>query len=124
MKIQPKIRVAILDLYEGQPNQGMRCLREILQQYGEDHGLDLQHDEFEVRLGHKVPDLSYDVYISSGGPGSPLESKSSEWERHYFDWLASLEKYNGSRAGAAKHVLFICHSFQLACRYFEIAGIT
>jgi len=23
-----------------------------------------------------------------------------------------------------KHVLFICHSFQLACRYFEIAGIT
>jgi homoserine O-succinyltransferase len=136
MNSQPKIRVAILDLYEGQPNQGMRCLREILKRYGSDHGLDLQHDEFEVRLEHQVPDLSYDIYISSGGPGSPLESKNSEWEDHYFRWLAGLERYNqapdpsvaspgtSGQTPRKKHVLFICHSFQLACRYFELAGIT
>jgi len=36
-----KIRVAILDLYEGQANQGMRCIREILNQFGEVNNLDL-----------------------------------------------------------------------------------
>lgn len=66
------VRVAILDMYEGVANQGMRCLREILNQYGEASDLDLQWDEFEVRLQKMVPDLSYDIYISSGGPGSPL----------------------------------------------------
>jgi GMP synthase-like glutamine amidotransferase len=120
-----KIRVAILDLYEGQPNQGMRCLRDLLTQYGETHGLDLSRDEFEVRLENKVPDLSYDLYLSSGGPGSPLESENSRWENHYFDWLGQVEQYNRSAPAAAKkHILFICHSFQLACRHYSIAQVT
>jgi len=89
---------------------------------GRINGLDLRTNEFEVRLGHKVPDLSYDVY-SPARDRKPLESKSSEWERHYFDWLASLENI-WEQGRAAKHVLFICHSFPAACRYFEIAGIT
>ena len=67
------IRVAILDLYEGFANQGMRCIREILNQFGENNNINLSFDEFEVRLENKVPDLSYDIYISSGGPGSPLD---------------------------------------------------
>ena len=75
-----KIRVAILDLYEGQPNQGMRCIRELLDQYGSDHNIDVVYNEFEVRIRQEVPDLSYDIYISSGGPGSPLDSMGSEWE--------------------------------------------
>ncbi len=44
------IRVAILDLYEGHANQGMRCIREILNQFGEANNLDLSWDEFDVRL--------------------------------------------------------------------------
>ena len=65
------VRIAILDLYEGQANQGMRCIRQIIQEWGEFHGREVSWDEFEVRLENKVPDLSYDIYISSGGPGSP-----------------------------------------------------
>src|SRR5882762_2462874 len=69
------IRVAILDLYEGFANQGMRCIREILNQFGENNNIDLSFHEFEVRLEKQVPDLSYDIYISSGGPGSPIDSE-------------------------------------------------
>ncbi|HEX9509358.1 MAG TPA: GMP synthase [Puia sp.] len=117
MDSKRKIRVAILDLYEGQPNQGMRCIREILGEYGAAQGLDLQTDEFEVRIEKKVPDLSYDIYISSGGPGSPLDSVNSEWEKVYFRWLRGVED-------ARKQVLFICHSFQLVCRHYAIAHVT
>ena len=125
MDSQKPIRVAILDLYEGQANQGMRCIRALLSDYGHAHGLNLQFDEFEVRLQHHVPDLSYDIYISSGGPGSPLDSEKSEWEAAYWRWLSAVEAYNADPAtDQPKQVLFICHSFQLVCRHYSLAKVT
>src|ERR1700742_1864932 len=125
MDSQKNVRVAILDLYEGQANQGMRCIRELLADYGQTHGLNLQYDEFEVRLKHQVPDPSYDIYIYSGGPGSPLDSEGSQWEAAYWRWLAAIEAYNADpTTGQPKQVLFICHSFQLACRHYGIAKVT
>lgn len=119
------IRIAILDLYEGQANQGMRCLRQIIQDWSEFHGINMPLEEFEVRLQNKVPDLTYDIYISSGGPGSPLESEGSEWEKAYFNWLQSVEAYNADPAHSnKKHIFFICHSFQLICRHYRIGNIS
>jgi len=118
------MRVAILDLYEGFTNQGMRCIREILNQFGESNHVEVTFDEFEVRLKHQVPDLSYDVYLSSGGPGSPLESEGSDWEKVYFNWLSSIERWNNNEAEIQKkQVFFICHSFQLVCRHYKVAEV-
>ena len=117
------LRVAILDLYQGVDNQGMRCIREILNQYGEINNIDLVWDEFEVRLEQQIPDLSYDIYISTGGPGSPLESEGSEWEKSYFNWLSTVEKWNEEEHPNKKFVFFICHSFQLVCRHWNLATV-
>jgi GMP synthase-like glutamine amidotransferase len=118
------MKIALLDLYEGFANQGMRCIREIVHQFGEQTGDDVQLDEFDVRLHNQVPDLSYDIYISSGGPGSPLESKGSEWEKHYFNWFHSLEQWNASGTTyPKKHAFFICHSFQLICRHYQVGNV-
>jgi homoserine O-succinyltransferase/O-acetyltransferase len=123
--IQAGIRVAILDMYEGFANQGMRCIREILNQFSEAHHIDLEWDEFEVRVEKQVPDLSYDIYISSGGPGSPLESEGSDWEKVYFSWFKKIEQYNNNPAHVhKKQVFFICHSFQLICRHYNIAKVS
>ena len=118
-----KIKIAILDLYEGQPNQGMRCIREILTAYSEANKLELVWDEFDVRLKKEAPDMSYDIFISSGGPGNPLESRYTEWEEKYFKWLNEVERWNDNPDNEQKkYILFICHSFQLACRHYN-AGI-
>ncbi len=118
------IRIAILDLYDGFPNQGMRCIRELVNDFAEHAPIDVEWDEFEIRKEENLPDLSYDVYISSGGPGSPLDSKDSSWENKFFNWIKSVEKYNNKVENRIKKkVFFICHSFQLACRYFEIAQV-
>lgn len=123
MREKNTLKVAILDLYEGVENQGMRCIREILNQYAEEHGIDLIRNEFEVRLAQQIPDLSYDIYISSGGPGSPLETEQ-EWEKKYFGWMNELAEYNKNPLNTVKkNALFICHSFQLACRYFRVAEV-
>jgi homoserine O-succinyltransferase len=125
MREKHTIRIAILNLYEGQANQGMRCIRTIIDQFCREKHFELELDEFEVRLERQVPDLSYDVYISTGGPGSPLESKHSEWEKKYFDWLQKTEDWNKNPAHTQKkHVFFICHSFQLACRYYKVAEVS
>jgi homoserine O-succinyltransferase len=120
-----RVRIAILDLYEGQANQGMRCIRELLAAFGRSHQLVLETDEFEVRLEKNVPDLTYDIYISSGGPGSPLDSMNSAWEEAYFEWLEKIEQHN-LRADIRdrKQILFICHSFQLICRHYQLAEVT
>jgi homoserine O-succinyltransferase/O-acetyltransferase len=125
MHTDRKIRVAILDLYEGHPNQGMRCVREILKQYGQKNKVDLQFEEFEVRIKQQIPDLSFDIYLSTGGPGSPLESEGSEWETKYFRWIEHIQQFNKNRSHSEKKfVFFICHSFQLACRYFQVARVS
>jgi len=117
-------RVAILDLNNGAPNQSMRCLREIIRQFGKANQLDIILTEFNVREKLSVPDTSYDIYISSGGPGDPLESKGSDWERLYFKWLNEIESWNADADNLQKkYVFFICHSFQLVCRHWELANV-
>ena len=121
---EKKVRVAILDLYDGVANQGMRCIREILNQFSDQTNLDIIWDEFDVRQKNEVPDMSYDIFISSGGPGSPLESIDSEWEKVYFQWLNQVEQWNSrKRRPQKKYVFFICHSFQLACRHYSIGNV-
>ena len=119
------LRVAILDLYEGEPNQGMRCIREILKEWSEYHNVPLTVDEFEVRLNQEVPDLSYDIYISSGGPGSPVDSIGSAWEVSWLNWLKSVQDWNHNDQNSnKKFVFFICHSFQLVCRHLGIGEVS
>ncbi len=119
------LKVAILDLYEGVENQGMRCIQEILNQFSEFNHIDVQYDVFDVRLKLEVPDDSYDAYISTGGPGSPIDSEGTEWENKYFGWIQSMETFNDNPVNTIKkQVLFICHSFQLATRYFKFAVVS
>ncbi len=116
------LKIALLDLYEGVANQGMRCIREIIHQFGTENNIPVLLEEFEVRIRQEIPSLDFDIYISSGGPGSPIDSEGSEWENKYFDWIGNLLQYNSTN-DTKKHVLFICHSFQLACRYFGWATV-
>ena len=118
-----KVRIAVLDLYAGEANQGMRCLRDIISQFAESNNLDVQKDEFDVRLKNELPDSSYDIYISSGGPGSPLESRFEDWDIAWCHWVNEMERWNNNPDNIQKKfILFICHSFQLACRYLN-AGL-
>ena len=109
--LTPTIRVALLDLYEGVPNEGMRCLRNLIHEWGEQQALSIELHEFDVRKQQELPDTTYDVYISSGGPGSPLESEGEHWEHQYFGWIKSIEAHNQAGNGPAKHILFICNYF-------------
>ena len=118
------IRIAVLDLYEGTPNEGMRGIRQLIEEFTADSHLAVTSNIFDVRLKCEVPGLDYDIYISTGGPGSPLESKGSLWERKYFELMDGIKKYNADHPVRKKHVLLICHSFQVFCRHYGYAKVS
>jgi GMP synthase-like glutamine amidotransferase len=121
---QKPLRVAILDLYEGHANEGMRCIRQILNEFCESNHLAVEVEEFDVRQQVVVPDLSFDVFLSTGGPGSPFDGEGKEWEALYFKWITQVLEWNADdQHEIKKHVFFICHSFQLACRYFNVGNV-
>jgi len=122
-KMDP-FRIAVLDLYQGEANQGMRGIQSIIESWSEQKGVRTQVDYFDVRIKKQVPDLSHDVYISSGGPGSPLDSRYEDWDVAWCQWLDQLNRWNQHASqGQEKHIFFICFSFQLACRFFSIGVI-
>jgi GMP synthase-like glutamine amidotransferase len=117
------IKVAVIDMNNGNPNQGMRGIREILQRHQTDHQVTITTEIFDIRQKNEVPDLSYDIYISSGGPGSPFDGETSKWEQDFFDLLTNIEDFNQQNA-QKKYVFLICHSFQLACRKYGLGTVT
>lgn len=121
---KPILRIAILDLYAGWDNQGMRGIQDILHQFSSENSLHTEIEIFNVRQKCALPDLAYDLYISSGGPGSPIDSEGEKWDDAYFTWLKQIDDYNRSPENDQKKpVFFICHSFQLACRYFKVGKL-
>ncbi len=118
------IKIAVLDLYEGEANEGMRCIRQLLEQFKNDHQLDLTYQVFDVRLKKEIADLGFDAYISSGGPGSPLASEGSDWERNYFGLMDDIRRHNSRNPFDKKNVFLICHSFQIFCRHYKYAMVT
>lgn len=108
----------------GAPNQGMRGIQEILSQFKNENNIDLTFDIFDLRQKGEIPGMEYDAYISSGGPGSPIESKGEQWENDFFNLLDEIEGFNHKNGERKKYVFLICHSFQLACRKYNLGNVT
>ncbi len=117
------IKVAVIDMNNGFPNQGMRGIQELLQSYRKQSELNLTYDLFDLRQKGEIPDLSYHIYISSGGPGSPFDGEGEKWENDFFFLLDEIEGFNAQNE-QKKHVFLICHSFQLACRKYGLGKVT
>jgi len=114
-----QIKIAVLDMYNGTPNQGMRCIIDIINRFNQIVSFQI----FDVRGKSELPDINkFDIYISTGGPGNPLEGDGN-WDLKYYDFIDQLTNWNKENH-IKKHVLFICHSFQMACKHFGLAEIT
>jgi GMP synthase-like glutamine amidotransferase len=118
-----EIKAAVIDLYDDYPNQAISSFRHILNTYAKKHGVSISTTVFDLRGNNEVPGLDFDVYISSGGPGSPIDSEGSEWENRFWNLVNAIDNHNRSTAVNKKHVLFVCHSFQLLCRQYKLGEV-
>ncbi len=112
------VRVAILDMYNDKPDQqGIRCIQDILKTVE----ADAQVTIFNVRAKFEVPDLGFDLYISSGGPGNPLEYNIN-WSEKYYRLIDDIFEWNMTHTDHPKYFFAICHSFQILCAYKGIGN--
>jgi len=118
------LKVAVIDMNNGAPNQGMRGIQEILLRFGKENEINLSFDLYDLRQDGEIPGLEYDAYISSGGPGSPLESEGEKWENDFYNLLDQIEAFNKGSETEKKYAFLICHSFQLACRKYKLGNVT
>lgn len=125
--MEKSLRVAILDLNNNVPNRGITYLKRLIESYGDL----LTYEVFDVRHKNEIPDMSFDIYLSSGGPGSPFDFEGG-WDKAYFGLIQQLWEHNEQLAlndedtsvvTEQKYVFFICHSFQLACQHFKVGSI-
>jgi len=106
--------MAILDMNNDEPNQGLRCIVDIAKMFSDE----VDFEVFNVRAKQELPDLSFDIYISSGGPDSPLIE--APWKQPYLDLIQQLWDFNKTSTDEKKFVFLICYSFQIACHYFQL----
>lgn len=118
-----EIKAAIIDLYEDYPNQEIRNFKDLLEQFKTQHNINLSYQVFDLRGKNEIPGLDFDLYLSSGGPGSPVDTEGTEWERLYWQLIDDIDAHNRSEAFPKKHVLFVCHSFQLMCRRLKLGQV-
>jgi homoserine O-succinyltransferase/O-acetyltransferase len=121
--MQDTIKIAILDMYNGHANEGMRCIKTICGRFLSQEGIVGKYDIFDVRQKNEIPDLSYDIFISSGGPGNPVPHGES-WEKPFFRFLDKIWEYNRQPQHPHKKQLFlICHSFQMAAIHWHLGNV-
>ena len=91
------IKAALIDLYNNEENLGIKAIEDLLTDFDRKvNGQSFTHKTFETRYKAEVPDLSFDIFISSGGPGSPFEGEGTVWEKKYFNLLEKLWNHNQS----------------------------
>ena len=75
MKMNAPVRMAILDMNNNVENMGIASIKRIADRFAV-----VDYDVFDVRYKAEVPGLDYDIYISSGGPGDPLDG-DGVWDK-------------------------------------------
>jgi homoserine O-succinyltransferase/O-acetyltransferase len=114
--MQKPLKIAILDIIN------------LINEFQTKEGIEVETQIFNVRANNEIPDLSHDIYISSGGPGSPLILGES-WEEPYFKFIDSVFEYNKLETveygeSTKKYMFLICHSFQVVARHLGIGNVT
>ncbi|MFB3056954.1 MAG: type 1 glutamine amidotransferase, partial [Ignavibacteriaceae bacterium] len=120
-----KIKIATIDLYNNERNEGMRCIGEIVEETKKKfNDLDISYNVYETRFKEDIPGIDSDIFISSGGPGSPFDGKGKKWEKDYFNLIDKIYSHNQTNTDKKKYIFFICHSFQMMARFFEFGDVS
>src|SRR5687767_13560324 len=117
MKMRQPVRMAIMDMNNNHENMGIASIQRIADRFAI-----IEYEVFDVRHQKEVPGMDFDIYISSGGPGNPLEHETG-WEEEYYSLMDKLWQHN-QKGKEKKYAFFICHSFQMICNHLKIGQVT
>ncbi|AKK74398.1 GMP synthase [Chryseobacterium sp. P1-3] len=116
------IRIALLDMNNNHVNQGFRNIKEISEAFQQNSEENVTIQTFDVRFKDEMPEIgNFDIFISSGGPGTP-HREGFEWENRFACFLDAVFEHNQHNEDK-KYLFLICHSFQLASIHWKLGNI-
>lgn len=126
--MQSSLRLCLVDMNNGHPNQAMRCFRVLIDGFfakvkAHNPGLDARMIVVQPRNQHELPPDDCDLYLSSGGPGSPFEHDGEPWLDAYRAWLDSIAERNLRDETAAPGLLGVCYTFELLIVHYRVADM-
>ena len=123
------LRLCIVDMNNGHVNQAMRCFRGIAATFFErvrtyNPGLACEIAEVSPRDTNNPVPRDCDLYLSSGGPGSPFDGDGEPWTFDYNRFTDETVE-SSIRGGADQRSLFaVCYSFEMVVRHFAVAAVS
>lgn len=120
------LRVCLIDMNNGHENQAIRCFRSLISHFGEhmrrsNPELGLEVVYVSPRDKQDVPPRDCDLYLSSGGPGSPFDGDGDPWFKGYAGFLDWMVECNLATPGQAPGLFGVCYSFEMIVRHFAVA---
>lgn len=120
--MKTQIQIALLDMNDNTPNQGMHDIISLTQKFAETAPVNVSYQIFDVRHKNEIPSFQdFNIFISSGGPGTPHKI-GQKWENKFTDLLDDIWTFNNSNENK-KHLFLVCHSFQMAVIHWDLATV-
>jgi len=118
-------RLCIVDMNDGHVNQAIRCFRGIAARFFArvtTTNPRVKCELLEVSPRNTEDDIpDADLYLSSGGPGSPFDGDGKEWVNRYYRFLDRVADA-AEDGGTDQQALFaVCYSFEMVIRHFKVA---
>lgn len=105
---------------DNKPNQGLKNILEICEEFKSASKRKVSYKVFDVRYKCEIPRVrDFDIFISSGGPGNP-HGDGKLWEDNFSNFLNDLWAHNQQKK-KKKYAFLICHSFQMAVIHWGLA---
>ncbi|MBI2393283.1 MAG: hypothetical protein HYV09_27110 [Deltaproteobacteria bacterium] len=122
------LRVGVVDMNAGHQNQAIRCIGVLFDQLvarvkAQNPGLPVERVHVSPRDKAERPPKDCDLYICSGGPGSPYDGDGQAWVDDFSEFLDDVVDDNAAHGGRGKASLSVCYSYEMAVRHFAVAEV-
>ncbi len=126
---QRELSVCLIDMNAGHVNQAMRCFRGIVTSFFDrvrlkNPTLACRVVEVSPRDTNTLIPRDCDIYVGSGGPGSPYDGDAEPWFADFgsfSDWVATASR----RTDEDQKSLFgVCYTYELLVRHFGVAEVS
>jgi hypothetical protein len=120
------LRLSLVDMNNGVPNEAVRCFRRLLDAFAArvrsaNPRLAVVLEHVQPRNLGELPSRQADLILSSGGPGSPHDGWEEPWCTGYRAFLDSILDRTAQRPDRAPTAFVVCHSFEIAIQHFRFA---
>lgn len=110
----------------GHVNQAMRCFRRIVDAFfdrvhAKNPTLRCERIEVSPRDTNDPVPRHADLYLSSGGPGSPFDGDHEPWSRDYGAFLDAVASSAQASGEDQKSLFGVCYSYEMIVRHFAFA---